>query len=68
MGQQISIEAALAAFRRKYGEAADENVLLHARVAELEEEIAKLRAIQERQAAEPVPAPPVSPRPLDSEG
>lgn len=65
---QISIEAALDAFRRKYGEAADENVLLHARVAELEEEIAGLRAMQERQATEPEPAPPVSPYPLDSEG
>lgn len=49
MGQQISIEAALGAFRRKYGEAADENVLLHARVAELEQENAELRAARDGQ-------------------
>ena len=46
MGQQISIEDALAAFRRRYGEAADENVLLRAQVDSLERRIAELE--QER--------------------
>ena len=44
MGQQISIEAALAAFRQRHGELADENVLLKARVSELEEENARLQS------------------------
>lgn len=43
MGQKISIEAALAAFRQRHGELADENILLKARVSELEEENARLR-------------------------
>ena len=43
MNQQISVEAALEAFRREYGQAADANVLLKARVAELEAENQQLR-------------------------
>lgn len=43
MNQQISVEAALDAFRREYGQAADANVLLKARVAELEAELEELR-------------------------
>jgi cell division protein FtsB len=43
MNQQISVEAALEAFRREYGQAADANVLLKARVAELEAEVQQLR-------------------------
>lgn len=39
MGQQISIEAALNAFRQEFGKVADENVLLKARVSELEAEL-----------------------------
>lgn len=48
MGQQISIEAALAAFRQRHGELADENVLLKARVSELEEENTRLSGGQEQ--------------------
>lgn len=44
MGQKISIEAALAAFRQRHGELADENILLKARVSELEEENAQLQS------------------------
>jgi phage shock protein A len=51
-GQQISVEAALEAFRREYGQAADANVLLKARVAELETELEQLRG-----ASSPSPAP-----------
>lgn len=43
MGQQISLEAALAGFRRKAADLLDENVLLGARITELEEENARLR-------------------------
>lgn len=43
MSQQISVEAALEAFRREFGQAADANVLLKARVAELEAENQQLR-------------------------
>lgn len=43
MGQQISIEAALTAFRRKYGEATETIVLLEVKVAELEAELEQLR-------------------------
>jgi hypothetical protein len=42
MGQQISIEDALAAFRKRYGEVADENVLLRAHVSILEQRVAAL--------------------------
>lgn len=56
MGQQISIDAALAGFRKKCSELIDANVLLEvragaleARVAELEEENARLRADPEPQ-------------------
>lgn len=44
MGQQISLESALEAFRRKCGELFEANVLLEARVADLEAEAAALRA------------------------
>ncbi len=52
MGQKITIEAALAAFRKKCGELLEETVLLKARVTELEEENAHLRG-------EPGPQPPM---------
>jgi hypothetical protein len=41
---QINPDAALAAFRRAYGEAADTGVLLRAHIAELETENERLRA------------------------
>jgi cell division septum initiation protein DivIVA len=44
MNQQISVDAALDAFRREYGQVADANVLLKARVAELEAEVERLHA------------------------
>lgn len=44
MAQQISIEAALAAFRQKCGELVDENVLLKAHVTELEQQLAAAQA------------------------
>lgn len=40
MTQQISIEDALEAFRKRHGEVADENVLLRAQVAGLERQLA----------------------------
>jgi phage shock protein A len=39
--QQISIEDALDAFRKRHGEVADENVLLRAQVSRLERELAE---------------------------
>ncbi|MFI6854476.1 hypothetical protein [Streptomyces sp. NPDC050416] len=42
MGQQISIEDALEAFRKRHGEVADENVLLRAQVAVLERRVEEL--------------------------
>lgn len=44
--QQISMEAALAAFEKKCGELLRANVLLEARAIELEQENEKLRAEQ----------------------
>jgi cell division septum initiation protein DivIVA len=43
MGQQISVEAALDAFRKEYGKVADENVLLKAHISELEGELSRLQ-------------------------
>lgn len=54
MNQQISVEAALDAFRREYGQAVDANVLLKARVAELEAELEKLREAQPQPVSGPV--------------
>jgi phage shock protein A len=42
MGQQISLEAALAAFREQYGKVADENVLLRAQASQLERRVKEL--------------------------
>jgi 1-deoxy-D-xylulose 5-phosphate reductoisomerase len=44
MGQQISIEAAYAAMRKKCMDLLEANVLLEARVAELEGEVESQRA------------------------
>jgi cell division protein FtsB len=46
MGQQISVEAALPVFRQRCSELQDENLLLKARINELEEELEKARAGQ----------------------
>lgn len=42
MTQQVSIEDALEAFRTRYGEVADENVLLRAQVAGLQRRLGEL--------------------------
>ncbi|MGW0575107.1 hypothetical protein ACWD25_03875 [Streptomyces sp. NPDC002920] len=42
MGQQISIDDALAAFREQHGKLADENVLLRAQVTGLERRVSEL--------------------------
>lgn len=44
MGQQVSVEAALPVYRQRCGELHDENLILRARVNELEAEVAQLRA------------------------
>lgn len=49
MARQVSIEAACDAFRRKYGVVADENVMLEARIADLEAEVEQLRGGQSPQ-------------------
>lgn len=41
--KSVSLEAGLAMFRRRFGEVSDENVLLQARIQELEVELATLR-------------------------
>jgi regulator of replication initiation timing len=47
MAQQISVEDALDAFRKRHGEVADENVLLRAQVAGLERRLSD--ALQENE-------------------
>lgn len=44
MGQQVSVEAALPVYRQRCGELHDENLILRARISELEAEVAQLRA------------------------
>jgi hypothetical protein len=46
MGQQISVEAALPVFRQRCSELNDENLLLKARINELEAELEKARTAQ----------------------
>lgn len=61
MGQQISVEAAYQSAQERAGELLRENILLKARVTELEKETEQLRAQQEQAApypsaeSEPVP-------------
>lgn len=43
MGQQISVEAALPVYRQRCGELHDENLILRARINELEAEVEQLR-------------------------
>lgn len=57
MGQQIGIEAALDSYRRRAEELFHENVLLKARMGELEAEVAQLQP-QDLSAVEPVGAYP----------
>ena len=52
MTQNVSVEAALPVFRQRCGELADENLILRARVNELEAELEQVRA-----AAQPAPPP-----------
>ncbi|MET8826109.1 hypothetical protein ABZX40_13635 [Streptomyces sp. NPDC004610] len=56
-GQQVSMEDALAAFRQRCGELADENVLLKARAASLERQITGLEAENARLRETPQPSP-----------
>lgn len=68
MGQQISIDDALAAFREQHGKLADENVLLRAQVTGLERRIAELEQRGTQPAAgeevQPAPAPYLSGEPV----
>ncbi|MEU1787124.1 hypothetical protein ABZ553_14865 [Streptomyces sparsogenes] len=56
MAGQISLETALGAFRKKCADLLDANVLLEARVTELEAEVEQLRP-QASAGAETIPAP-----------
>jgi hypothetical protein len=61
MAQQISIEDALAAFRKKCSELIDANVLLEARAAGLDRRVAELEAENTRlQGDVTMPAEPYS--------
>jgi phage shock protein A len=51
MGQQISVEDALAAFREQYGKVADENVLLRAQASQLERRVKELEDAAQQPAA-----------------
>lgn len=68
MGQQISMDDALAAFREQHGKLADENVLLRAQVTGLERRIAELQQHGTQstagEEAQPAPAPYLSGEPV----
>ena len=53
MGQQISIEAALESYRQRAATLLHENVLLAARVSELEAEVGRLQPKDSEGAVEP---------------
>ena len=53
MGQQISIEAALESYRQRAATLLHENVLLTARVSELEAEVDRLQPKDSEATAEP---------------
>ncbi|HEY9353693.1 MAG TPA: hypothetical protein VIP28_10595 [Nocardioides sp.] len=59
MSQQISIEDALAAFRKKCADLIDANVLLEARNTVLERRVAELEQLTQGPPPEPAPAEPV---------
>lgn len=56
-GQQISAETALPFFRQRCSELQDETLLLRARSAELEQQLAEVRAEMEKMRAAPQAAP-----------
>jgi cell division septum initiation protein DivIVA len=60
MGQQISVEAALDAFRKEYGKVVDENVLLKAHISELEGELSRLQAATEAPPASKAGSPHIA--------
>lgn len=55
MAQQVSVEAALSVFRQRCGELNDENLMLRARVAELEAELARRPAAPPADGEQPTP-------------
>ncbi|MGW2550716.1 hypothetical protein [Streptomyces sp. NPDC001635] len=61
MSAQVSVEAALPIFRQRCGELHDENLILRARVAELEQQLGE--AQQQAPAAPFSPEPPAGPLP-----
>lgn len=61
MGQQVSVEAALPVFRRQCSELQDANLILQARVNELEAEVAQLRG----GAPSPTPTPALGAAPAE---
>lgn len=61
MAGQISVEAALPVFRRRCGELHDANLLLQARVEQLEAENEQLRAA----SSPPMPAPDLGAPPAE---
>jgi hypothetical protein len=62
MTQNVSVEAALPVFRQRCGELADENLILRARVNELEQALAALQsAAQQPTGPDLAVAPPHQP-------
>ncbi|MER7814555.1 hypothetical protein [Streptomyces sp. NPDC096153] len=64
--QQVSIEAALDVYRKKLTDAVHSQCLMEARIAELEQENAKLRTANDslqKAAQVPQPEPEVAPEP-----
>jgi len=57
MGQQVSVDVALPIFRQRCGELHDENLILRARVVELEQQLAAQANAQPPAAVEPEPVP-----------
>lgn len=55
MNQQVSVEAALPIFRQRCSELHDENLLLKARVAELEGELDRRPPAPPAEAEQPAP-------------
>jgi len=64
MTQNVSVEAALPVFRQRCGELADENLILRARVNELEAENERLRAAAAAESAQP-PTPDLGAPPAE---
>lgn len=68
MTQNVSVEAALPVFRQRCGELADENLILRARVNELEAAVEQLRTAVEPSplAAPGLGAPPAEQAPYSN--